>query len=95
MSYIYVPNHILPKQAVVLSDSVYHSYMGEYFLGQTVMISYGGEWKAWGGLINPPESRVNIFLNAYTISNFSDQPITAEGWLGAKFAGNAELSGNV
>lgn len=95
MSYMYVPDQKRPQQVIVLRDSVYHSYLGRYFLGQTEMISYGGETKAWGGLINPPESGVNLFLNAYTISNFSDKAITAEGWLGTRFSGNSELSSNV
>lgn len=95
MSMLYVPNERLPQKAIVLKDSVYHSYLGEYFLGQTEMISYGGGLQAWGGLFNPPDSRVNMFLNAYTISNFSDQPITAEGWLSAVLPGKAVISSHV
>ncbi len=77
---------------IVLSDSVYHSYKGKYFLGQTDMIRYGGDYKAFGGLINPPDSNVNMFLNAYTVSNFSNQPITAQGWLSSKFSGHTQTS---
>ncbi|MHB8128032.1 MAG: DUF6143 family protein [Mobilitalea sp.] len=92
MSFICIPNEKQPQQMIVLSDSVYHSYLGEYFLGQTKMINFGGDLQAWGGLINPPDSNVNLFLNAYTISNFSNQPITAEGWLSSKLPGKAETS---
>lgn len=81
-----------PKEVVVLSDAVYHSYMGEYFLGQTEMITFGGAYNAWGGLINPVGSNVNMFLNAYTISNFSNQPLTAEGWLSSVLPGEAKVS---
>lgn len=95
MSFIYRPNDRLPQQMIVLPDSVYHSYLGRYFLGQTEMISFGGILKAWGGLINPLDSGVNLYLNAYTISNFSSLPITAEGWLGSKPVGNVVTSGNV
>lgn len=94
MSFLYIPNNLQPQKAIVLKDSVYHSYQGEYFLGQTKMIQYEGELQAWGGLFNPPDSNVNMFLNAYTISNFTDQPITAEGWLSSKLIGNAEISNN-
>lgn len=92
MSYLFIPEDKQPKEAIVLSNSVYHSLLGNYFLGQTEMISFGGRLQGWGGLINPPDSGVNMFLNAYTISNFSDQPITAEGWLSSKLSGKALTS---
>lgn len=94
MSFICIPNDKQPEKVIVLSNSVYHSYLGEYFLGQTETISFGGNRKAWGGLFNPPDSNVTMFLNAYTISNFSDLPITAEGWLSSKLSGKAETSGH-
>ena len=81
-----------PKEVIVLSDAVYHSYLGEYYLGQTDMITFGGGYNAWGGLINPVGSNVNMFLNAYTISNFSNQPLTAEGWLSSVLPGKAKVS---
>lgn len=92
MGYIYMPNDNQPQNVIVLKDSVYHSYLGKYFLGQTETIRYGGEFQAWGGLINPYNSNVNMFLNAYTISNYSDQPITAEGWLSSKLPGKVLTS---
>ncbi|MEH6990562.1 DUF6143 family protein [Cytobacillus firmus] len=70
-----------PKEVTVLPENVYHSYLGEYFLGQTDIISFGGGYHGWGGLVNPADSKVNIFLNAYTISNYSNEPLTAEAWL--------------
>jgi hypothetical protein len=81
-----------PEEVVVLSDAVYHSYLGKYFLGQTDMILFGGGYNAWGALVNPIDSGVNMFLNAYTISNFSNEPFTAEGWLSSALPGEAMLS---
>lgn len=81
-----------PQDVIVLSDAVYHSYQGKYFLGQTNMITFGGGYNAWGGLVNPADSNVNMFLNAYTISNFYDKPLTAEGWLSSVLPGEAKLS---
>lgn len=92
MSRIRISDEGYPQKAIVLKDSVYHSYLGKYFLGQTETISYGGDLYAWGGLFNPPNSDVTMFLNAYTISNFSDRPITAEGWLSSKLIGRVETS---
>lgn len=81
-----------PQKVIVLSDAVYHSFLGEYFLGQTDVITFGGKYNGWGGLINPAGSNVNMFLNAYTISNFSNYPLTAEGWLSSVLPGKAAVS---
>ncbi len=59
------------------------------------MIRYGADIQAWVGLFNPPDSRVNMFLNAYTISNFLNLPITIEGWLGAVLPDRAVISNQV
>lgn len=81
-----------PQNVIVLSEAVYHSSLGEYFLGQTDKITFGGEYNGWGGLINPTDSRVNMFLNAYTISNFSNESLTAEGWLSSTLSGKVKSS---
>ncbi len=92
MSYLYFPDEKQPQNVIVLSNSVYQSYLGRYFLGQTKTIYFEDNSMAWGGLINPDNSNVNMFLNAYTISNYSDQPITAEGWLSSSLPGAAITS---
>lgn len=79
-------------EVIVLSNAVYHSYLGKYFLGQTDMITFGNSYNAWGALVNPVDSNVNMFLNAYTISNFSNEPLTAEGWLNSVLPGVAKIS---
>jgi hypothetical protein len=82
----------VPKKVVVLSDAVYHSYIGTYFLGQTDMIYFGDNYNAWGALVNPRDSNINMFLNAYTISNFTNEPFTAEGWLSSALPGESMTS---
>lgn len=84
-----------PKEVIVLPDSVYHSYLGEYFLGQTDFVYFGNGLYAWGGLVNPLNSGVDLFLNAYTISNFAGIPVTAEGWLSSELPGDPKLSRSV
>lgn len=81
MSLVLMDNEKQPQEVNMLPENVYHSYLGEYFLGQTDIISFGGGYNAWGALVNPTDSKVNMFLNAYTISNFANVPLTAEGWL--------------
>lgn len=92
MSLVLMNNKKQPQTVNALPENVYHSHLGEYFLGQTDIISFGGGYKAWGALVNPAASGVNMFLNAYTISNFSSGPLTAEGWLSAILPGIRKTS---
>lgn len=85
----------MPCEVVVLTDAVYHSYLGEYFFGQTDVITFSRDCYAWGGLVNTVTSNVNMYLNAYTITNFNNQAITAEGWLGSEFPAQTKISCNV
>ena len=80
------------QEVNALPENVYHSSLGEYFLGQTDTVAFGRGYNAWGALVNPAGSGVNMFLNAYTITNFSNGPLTAEGWLSAKLPGRSEKS---
>ncbi len=92
MSRIYLHNEKNPPEVIVMPENVYQSSIGKYFLGQTKSIFFDPNSYAWGGLINPNGSGVNMFLNAYTISNFSSEPITAQGWLSANLPGRAITS---
>lgn len=92
MSFVIMDNEKQPPEAVVLPENVYHSSLGEYFLGQTDIISFGGGYNGWGGLVNPADSKVNMFLNAYTITNYSDEPSTAEAWLSSMLPGIGKTS---
>jgi hypothetical protein len=92
MSLAMIQNGSRVKEVIVLSNAVYQSYLGKYFLGQTDLITLTGGYNAWGGLINPSDSNVNMFLNAYTITNFSEQTLTAEGWLSSILPGKAKVS---
>ncbi|MEC1522758.1 DUF6143 family protein [Neobacillus niacini] len=83
-----------PNEVTVLPENVYHSYLGECFLGQTEIISLGDGYNGWGGSINPADSKVNIFLNAYTISNYSNEPLTTEAWLSSILPGTGKTSPN-
>lgn len=87
-----VDNEKQPQEVNVLPENVYHSSLGEYFLGQTDIISFGRGYNAWGALVNPASSKVNMFLNAYTITNFSTGPLTVEGWLGTILPGRSKTS---
>ncbi|WP_216830805.1 DUF6143 family protein [Alkalihalobacterium elongatum] len=92
MSFVSMDNEKQPHEVTILPENVYRSYLGEYFLGQTDIISLGGEYNGWGGLVNPVDSKVNMYLNAYTISNYSNEPLTAEAWLSSILPGKGKTS---
>lgn len=92
MNIALINNEKQPQEVIVLPENVYHSSLGEYFLGQTDIISFGRGYNGWGGLVNPMNSKVNMFLNAYTITNYSNEPLTAEAWLSSTLPGNEKVS---
>lgn len=65
-------------KAVNIPNPLYQSLQGRYFVGQTETIRFGKGKNAWGGLINPSNSDVNLFVNAFTVTNHSNQPFIAE-----------------
>lgn len=84
-----------PPYIISMSDKVFQSMKGKYFLGQTKLIMIGEGMKAWGGLINPPESHVNLYVSMFTISNFSTYPFCSQVWLNANMPGPFNISNKV
>jgi len=84
-----------PLKVVNLTFSVWETFLGNYFFGQTGLLTFGNRYNAWGALINPPDSGVDMFWNVYTLSNFSSQPFTAEIWLNSTLPGRGALSKDV
>lgn len=72
---------IKPQEVVSIPISLYKSMQGRYFVGQTEALWVGNGSNAWAGLINPSKSGVNLHVNVMTISNFSNEYLTAEIWL--------------
>ncbi|TSI03180.1 DUF6143 family protein [Lysinibacillus sp. BW-2-10] len=68
------------NKSVNIPNPLYQSLQGRYFVGQTETICLEKGRNAWGGLINPSNSDVDLFVNAFTITNHSNQPIVAEIW---------------
>jgi len=85
----------LPKrmlEVVNIPNPLYKSLQGKYFVGQTETLAFSNTTNAWGSLINPIDSGVNLFANVYTISNFSDEPFLAQLWFNTKPPGTGTLS---
>jgi len=72
---------IKPQEVVSIPISLYKSMQGRYFVGQTEAMLVVNGSSAWAGLINPHRSGVNLHANVLTISNFSNENLTAEIWL--------------
>lgn len=84
-------NYQLPE-VVSIPVSLSKSIQGKYFVGQTKPLFVCDKKIAWSGLVNPCHSGVNLFANVFTISNFSNDYLTAEIWLNTDFPENATTS---
>ena len=80
------------QQVVSIPISLSKSMQRKYFVGQTETLLVGNGSIAWAGLVNPDDSGVNLYTNVFTISNFSDDYLTAEIWLNANLPGKASIS---
>lgn len=82
-------------KAVNIPNPLFQSLQGRYFVGQTEPICLGHGKNAWGRLSNPHHSNVDLFVNAFTITNHSNQPFVAEIWFNAIPPGEPMISKNV
>ncbi|MBC6972607.1 hypothetical protein H9I32_09425 [Bacillus sp. Xin] len=82
-------------KTVNIPNPLFQSLQGRYFVGQTETIHLGEGKNAWGGLVNPCHSNVNLFVNAFTITNHSDQPFTAEIWFNPILPGKIMISDKI
>lgn len=64
---------IQPIEVVDITSPAMNSMLGRYFIGQTGVLSFGNKYTAWGGIVNPSGSGVNLYLDIFTITNFSNQ----------------------
>lgn len=79
-------------QVINLEYRVYKSFTGKYFMGHTPQICLGANSNAWGGLLNPANSGVNLYINTFTVTNSSAIPFQAQLWLNSSPLGNTTAS---
>lgn len=72
---ILLPNPI--TQIASMPYSLYLSLQGKYFLGFTGELAFGNGNNAWAGLLNPIDSRVNLHLYFWEVSNIGPSPVRA------------------
>lgn len=86
---------IKPNEVVSIPISLSRSMQGKYYVGQTGLLWVNNEANGWAGLVNPRNSGVDLFANVLTISNFSDEYLTAEIWLNSSMPKNSNISEKV
>lgn len=84
--------NIRKPEQVSLEYRVEQAFEGKYFMGHTPFLTFGHGSHAWGGLINPPNSKINLYVNTFTISNASDKPFNGQLWLNSTPTGKPFLS---
>ena len=84
--------NINPQKVVSIPISLFESEKGRYFVGQTENLWVGSGLNAWAGLVNPCNSDVNLYTNVFTISNFSDDYLTAKIWLNTNLPQKGSIS---
>lgn len=85
----------VPITVVNITSPGYNAQLGRYFIGQTGELNFGNGADAWGGVVNPIHSGVNLFFDIFTITNFSEEIFTSEIWLNAKTPKDAVVSSTV
>jgi hypothetical protein len=86
-----------PKPVPVISipQGAYESWLGHRFAGQTGFLTFGYEHYAWGALVNPADSGVDLFIDTFTLSNFTDIPFVGKVWLNTTLTCGAFVSTDV
>jgi hypothetical protein len=82
-------------EVVNVTSPALNSRSGKYFIGKTGILNFGGGYYAWGGIVNPVDSEVNVYIDIFTITNFSNQNFISEIWLNAVPPRNAAVSSHV
>ena len=94
-TYIIDNKNLTPHETVNIPVSLFKSMQGKYFVGQTEALWVGNGSNGWAGLVNPCNSGVDLYANVFTISNFSDDYLTAEIWLNTNFPEKSNMSHKV
>jgi hypothetical protein len=84
-----------PIEVVNITSPVLNSKRGKYFIGKTGLLNFDGGYYAWGGIVNTIDSGVNLYIDIFTITNYSSQNFISEIWLNADPPNNAAVSFDV
>lgn len=82
----------LPNQVATMSNSLYHSLQGQYFVGYADNLFFDQDKNAWAALSNPYYSGVNLFVNVWTVTDLFEPPIGIQIWFNATLPGTPNVS---
>jgi hypothetical protein len=82
-----VKNNIQIPERVSVPISLYKSLRGQYFAGYADQLTFGKGTSAWAGLYNPRNSKMNLYVNVWTVADISESPFRAQIWFNASPAG--------
>ena len=71
---------------------LYLSLQGKYFVGYADDMEFSNNTIAWAGLINPPDSKINLYVYVWTVTNTGNLPLKADIWLNTKPLGQPTVS---
>ncbi|AAK78761.1 hypothetical protein BJV85_003224 [Clostridium acetobutylicum] len=86
---------IVKKEVVSIPVSQEESVKGRYFVGQTGILGVDKGIGAWAGLINPCDSKIDLYAYVFTITNLSSEYLIAEVWLNTNLPQKGRISHRV
>lgn len=76
-------------QAADMPYALYQSLQGKYFVGYADNMEFKDQNTAWAGLVNPVDSKVNLHVYVWTVTNIGKYQLTARVWFNSAFSGYA------
>lgn len=86
---------LLPNPITQVADMPYPLYLslqGKYFVGYADEMKFGNGTIAWAGLVNPINSRVNLYVYVWTVTNIGQLPLNGGIWFNTNPQGSPVLS---
>lgn len=78
----------MPLKTVNIPIELYESDIGRYFISYADELSFGKGTSTWASLVNPADSRVNLHVNVWTVTDISEAPFRAQFWFNASVPGD-------
>lgn len=75
--------------------SLMKSIEGKYFVGMAPNLEFGNGTNAWARLYNPPDSGVNLYVNAWTVSDILTTPYRVQIWFNCTIPGLVQYSQSI
>lgn len=86
---------VIGARAAGVPIDLAQSERGNFFIGYTANLGFGKETGAWAGLVNPPDSGVNLFVYAFSITGIVNTAYRVQIWFNARFPGEPQNSDNI